>query len=102
MLDRGAFDLDRILLVEPGLVADHHSHDETVKSIGLEAGDMEARPFEWVSGRQNCIRRMKGIIAFKDDRNATSSGRPHLIVEGNHQRDWKPDEVTPRVWSSSA
>ncbi len=98
VLDRGAFDLDRILLVEPEfLVADHHSHDETVKSISLEAGDMEPEPFfEWVNRATQeqgpNIRRMKGIIAFKGDPERYVVQGVHMIVEGNHQRDWKPDE----------
>jgi G3E family GTPase len=98
VLDRGAFDLDRILLVEPEfLKSDHHHHDESVKSISLEAGDMEPEPFfAWVNKATQeqgpNIRRMKGIIAFKGDPERYVVQGVHMIVEGNHQRDWKPGE----------
>ena len=98
VLDRGAFDLDRILLVEPEfLTADHHHHDESVKSISLEAGDMEPEPFfAWINKATQeqgpNIRRMKGIIAFKGDPERYVVQGVHMIVEGNHQRDWKPGE----------
>ena len=98
VLDRGAFDLDRILLVEPEfLTSDHHSHDESVKSISLEAGDMEPEAFfDWVNKATQeqgpNIRRLKGIIAFKDDPERYVVQGVHMIVEGNHQREWKADE----------
>ncbi len=98
VLDRGAFDLDRILLVEPEfLTSDNHSHDESVKSISLEAGDMEPEAFfDWVNKATQeqgpNIRRLKGIIAFKDDPERYVVQGVHMIVEGNHQREWKADE----------
>jgi G3E family GTPase len=98
VLDRGAFDLDRILLVEPEfLTSDHHSHDESVKSISLEAGDMQPEAFfDWVNKATQeqgpNIRRLKGIIAFKDDPERYVVQGVHMIVEGNHQREWKADE----------
>lgn len=98
VLDRGAFDLNRILTVEPDfLKADHHHHDETVKSISLEAGDMEPQPFfDWINQATQeqgpNIRRLKGILAFKDDPERYVVQGVHMIVEGNHQRAWKDGE----------
>ncbi len=99
VLDRGAFDLDRILLVEPEfLTSGHHHHDETVKSISLTAGDMEPEKFfDWIHKATQeqgpNIRRMKGIIAFRDDPERYVVQGVHMIVEGNHQRDWKVGET---------
>jgi len=99
VLDRGAFDLGRILAVEPEfLTSGHHHHDETVKSISLEAGDMNPDLFfEWINRETQeqgpKIRRMKGIIAFKDDPERYVVQGVHMIVEGDHQRAWKPGET---------
>ena len=99
VLDRGAFDLNRILTVEPDfLTSDHHHHDETVKSISLKAGDMEPEPFfDWLNRATQeqgpKIRRLKGIIAFKGDPERYVVQGVHMIVEGNHQRDWKVGET---------
>lgn len=41
------------------------------------------------------ILRMKGILAFKGDPQRYVIQGVHMIVEGDHQRDWKEDE--PRV-----
>jgi len=98
VLDRGAFDLTRILAVEPEfLTADHHHHDETVKSISLTAGDMDPQAFfDWINRATQeqgpNIRRLKGIIAFKDDPERYVVQGVHMIIEGDHQRDWKPEE----------
>ena len=99
VLDRGAFDLNRILTVEPDfLTSDHHHHDETVKSISLKAGDMEPEPFfDWLNRATQeqgpKIRRLKGIIAFKGDPERYVVQGVHMIVEGNHQREWKVGET---------
>lgn len=36
--------------------------------------------------------RMKGIIAFKDDPQRYVVQAVHMLVEGDHQRDWKAGE----------
>ncbi|MER2606959.1 MAG: GTP-binding protein [Siculibacillus sp.] len=98
VLDRGAFDLDRILTVEPDfLTGGHHHHDESVKSISLEAGDMKPDAFfDWIHAETQAqgpnIRRMKGIIAFRDDPERYVVQGVHMIVEGDHQREWGADE----------
>jgi G3E family GTPase len=99
VLDRGAFDLGRILAVEPEfLSAGHHHHDDSVKSISLKAGDMNPEVFfDWINRATQeqgpKIRRMKGIIAFKDDPERYVVQGVHMIVEGDHQRAWKAGET---------
>jgi G3E family GTPase len=135
VLDRGAFDLDRILSLDPHFLEhghhadecgpdcdhdhqhghahhhhdhecgpdcdhDHHHHDESphsVKSISLTAGDLDPQLFfPWINQVTQVqgpnILRLKGIIAFKDDPERYVIQGVHMIVEGDHQRDWLPDE----------
>lgn len=128
VLDRGAFDLDRILSLDPNFLGegdqhshgcgpscdhdhghceahDHnHSHDHlehedrhAVKSISLVAGDLDPEMFfPWINQVTQIqgpnILRMKGIIAFKGDPQRYVIQGVHMIVEGDHQRDWKDDE----------
>ncbi len=126
VLDRGAFDLDRILSLDPEfLEADHdhdhhdhdhdghdghdhdhghhhhHRHDDAVTSISLQAADLDPEKFfPWINRvtqeQGPNILRMKGILAFKADTDRYVVQGVHMIVEGDHQRPWKPGE--PR-WS---
>lgn len=122
VLDRGAFDLDRILSLDPHFLEHghhahecgpdcdhdhghhhshgHHHHDEnphSVKSISLTAGDLNPDMFfPWINQVTQVqgpnILRLKGILAFKDDPQRYVIQGVHMIVEGDHQRDWKADE----------
>jgi G3E family GTPase len=130
VLDRGAFDLDRILSLDPHFLehghhahecspdCDHdhdhdHSHDHhdhghghhhheedphSVKSISLTAGELNPDMFfPWINQVTQVqgpnILRMKGIMAFKGDSQRYVIQGVHMIVEGDHQRDWKEDEA---------
>ncbi|RVG71860.1 CobW family GTP-binding protein [Sinorhizobium meliloti] len=100
LLDRNAFDLDRILEVEPDfLEADHdHEHDDHVASFSL----VERRPvdpekfFRWLQTTARAfgtdMLRMKGIIAFAGDTDRYVVQGVHMLVEGDHQRPWKEGE----------
>lgn len=128
VLDRGAFDLNRILSLDPHFLehghhaddcgpdcdhdhhehhdhdhhhgAGHHHHDEdphSVKSISLTAGDLDPEMFfPWINQVTQVqgpnILRLKGILAFKGDPQRYVIQGVHMIVEGDHQRDWKSDE----------
>jgi G3E family GTPase len=83
---------------------DHHHHDHaspihdvTVKSVSLRAGDIDpAKFFPWIQNITQTqgpnILRLKGIIAFKDDPDRYVVQGVHMIIEGDHQRAWKPEE----------
>ncbi|MFN3250406.1 CobW family GTP-binding protein [Roseibium album] len=124
VLDRGAFDLDRILSLDPHFLEHghhahecapdcdhdhdhdhhhdhgHHHHEEnphSVKSISLTAGDLNPEMFfQWINQVTQVqgpnILRLKGILAFKDDPQRYVIQGVHMIVEGDHQRDWKAEE----------
>jgi len=152
VLDRGAFDLDRILALEPAFLEsdehdhdhdhghhhhhghdhehgpdcgcghdhaasedhghehrDHghgehshgglkHYHDEDMQSVALEIpGDVDPAKFmPWVNDLAQTegqhFLRWKGILSFKDeDRRFVFQG-VHMILDGDLQREWKPDE----------
>ncbi|WP_099865478.1 CobW family GTP-binding protein [Pararhizobium haloflavum] len=81
---------------------DHHGeasaiHDATVQSVSLRAGTLDPkRFFPWIEKITQIdgpnILRLKGIIAFKDDEQRYVVQGIHMLVEGDHQRDWKEGE----------
>jgi G3E family GTPase len=124
VLGRNAFDLDRILDIEPAFLEvaeehahthehdhshgghDHvvhhglkHYHDEDMQSVALRT-DKPLNPdkfFPWVQDLVATdgpsILRCKGILSFKDDPERFVFQGVHMILDGDHQRPWKADEV---------
>jgi G3E family GTPase len=129
VLGRNAFDLDRILEIEPEFLEvghdhahhhdhdhdhgdhghahdDHHHapglkhyHDEEMQSLSIKL-DQPLDPdkfFPWVQTLvqeegQNILR-CKGILSFKNDPKRFVFQGVHMILDGDHQREWKPDET---------
>ena len=125
VLGRNAFDLDRILDIEPAFLEvehhhhdhdhghdhdhyDHahahhdgglkHYHDEEMQSLSLktEAPLDPDKFFPWVQTLvqeegQNILR-CKGILSFKDDPKRFVFQGVHMILDGDHQREWQSDE----------
>src|SRR6266700_984865 len=110
VLDRGAFDLDRILDIEPDFleVDDHHHHDhghglkhyhdEDMQSLSLKT-DKPLDPNVFMPWLQNLVQveggkilRSKGILSFHDDDDRYVFQGVHMMLEGNHQRKWKDGE----------
>jgi G3E family GTPase len=124
VLGRNAFDLDRILEIEPefletgghdhehdhghhhGHQHDHHHHagglkhyhDEEMQSLSLRV-DKPLDPdkfFPWVQTLVQQegpnILRCKGILSFKGDPKRFAFQGVHMILDGDHQREWKDDE----------
>lgn len=119
VLDRGAFDLDRILTLDPDFLEgrdqhdghDHHNHhdhdhegahphqhDNAVASISLRAGVLDPDLFfPWI-GRITQqfgpdILRLKGLLALDGDPERYVIQGIHMIVEGDHQRRWSDGEI---------
>jgi G3E family GTPase len=123
VLDRGAFDLDRILDIEPDFLEaddhdhdhDHHGHDhhhhhdhghglkhyhdEDMQSLSLKT-DKPLDPNMFMPWLQNLVQveggkilRSKGILAFHDDDDRYVFQGVHMMLEGNHQRKWKDGEA---------
>src|SRR6478609_9054851 len=122
VLERGAFDLDRILEIEPEFLDagdghdhhhdhDHHGHDhshshgglkhyhdEDMQSLSLRS-DKPLDPTRFMPWLQNLVAtegqkilRSKGILAFSDDDDRYVFQGVHMMLEGDHQRAWKDGE----------
>jgi G3E family GTPase len=123
VLGRNAFDLDRILDIEPAFLEaeehnhehghdhDHHHdhdhdhsglkhyHDEDMQSVALKTDKpLNAdKFFPWVQDLVAtdgpAILRCKGILSFKDDPERFVFQGVHMILDGDHQRAWKEGEA---------
>ena len=101
VIGRNAFDLDRVMQIEPHFL-DHfhdHDHDDHVTSFALTS-DAPLDPdrfFPWVQSVAEHfgpnLLRMKGIIAFDGDDDRYVMQGIHMLLEGDHQRPWQPDEA---------
>ena len=68
-----------------------------MKSISLTAGDLDPNTFfQWIGTVSQIqgpnILRLKGILSFKGDHQRYVLQGVHMIMEGDHQRDWKEGE----------
>jgi G3E family GTPase len=80
-----------------------HHHDDHVAAAGITSislsSDKEMNPeklLPWINEltqkRGPDILRLKGIIAFPEEPKRFVIQGVHMIVEGDTQRDWRPDE----------
>jgi G3E family GTPase len=100
VLDRNAFDLDRILDIEPDFLEEghHHHHADDIRSMSFEIrGDVDPDKFmPWINDLTQTkgpdILRCKGILAFKGEPKRFVFQGVHMILDGDLQRDWRPDE----------
>ena len=100
VLGRGAFDLERIIEIEPDFLehGHHHHHDDDVQSLAIEhPGEVDAEKFmTWVNDlvqREGAsILRSKGILAFRGEPRRFVFQGVHMILDGDLQREWKPGE----------
>jgi G3E family GTPase len=99
VLDRRAFELDRILAIEPNFLSeDDHQHDDAVKSLCLRTdrpldGD---RLMGWlrqllVEHGQDLLR-TKGILSIAGEDSRFVVQAVHMLMEGNFTKPWSSDE----------
>ena len=100
VLERGAFDLDRILEIEPDFLdEDDHEHDDSITSVSVSSdAPLDGTRFNsWlrqlVAVQGVDILRLKGILAFKDDPDRFVVQGVHMLLDGDSQRPWKADEA---------
>ena len=101
VLDRGAFDLQRVLEVEPDFLdgEHHHHHDDGISSLSLTTDrPVDGDKFtEWMRGLVAeigpDILRSKGILALKDEPKRFVFQGVHMLLEGELQRPWRNDEA---------
>ncbi|SFK76870.1 CobW family GTP-binding protein [Methylorubrum salsuginis] len=100
VLDRNAFDLSRILDVEPDFLEEghHHHHDEQMQSVSAKIdGPVDPEKFmPWISNLTQVqgpdILRCKGIVAFPDEPKRFVFQGVHMILDGDVQGEWGADE----------
>lgn len=99
IIGREAFSLDRILEVEPDFLhGHHHHHEDAIASLSLttEKPIDPDKFFRWIQdivqrfGPE--ILRMKGILSLREDDDRFVVQAVHQLMEGDHQRPWKPGE----------
>ena len=106
VLGISGFDLDRVLKMEPGFLAEaadgahHHHHDSNISSVGIhEAGELDLMKLnEWVSTflrtRGSDIYRMKGVFAIEGLECKFVFQGVHMIFDGKPMEEapWKEGE----------
>jgi G3E family GTPase len=121
VLGRNAFDLERILDIEPAFLEadghdhDHHHdhdghdhghshglkhyHDEDMQSISLKS-ETPLDPDKFFPFIQNLVQvegpnilRCKGILSLKDDPQRFVFQGVHMMLDGDHQRAWQEGET---------
>jgi G3E family GTPase len=100
VLDRRAFDLDRIMEVEPEFLEEghHHHHDAEIDSFSFRAGEVNPDKFmPWISELTQRegpnILRCKGIVAFPNEPKRFVFQGVHMILDGDLSREWRSDEA---------
>ncbi|PWR23264.1 CobW family GTP-binding protein [Zavarzinia compransoris] len=103
VLDRGAFDLDRILAFEPQFLREGHvhSHNDDIASISLTAVEpLDENKFNrWISSilqsKGADILRSKGILSFVNQDDQFVFQGVHMLMDGDYRRPWAADD--PRI-----
>ncbi len=101
ILDIGAFDLSRILDVDPAfLEAELHSHSEGVNSVSFEVSrDIDPHKFQQWMGtllqeQGQDLLRTKGILAYPGEARRFAFQAVHMIADGDFIGPWP--EGAPR------
>ena len=100
ILERGSFDLDHILTVEPDfLTAHHHEHEEHVGSVSLRLTEPldGIRTMGWlnrlVDARGPDLLRTKGILDFAGYEERFVVQAVHNLLEGEFGKPWKEGDA---------
>jgi len=105
LLDRGAFDLDRILAFRPDFLDDDaHEHNEDIRSMSFEAErPLDPEKFNaWISGllatKGQDLLRTKGILGYANEDRRFAFQAVHMIADGAFIGPWKDNEArTSRI-----
>jgi G3E family GTPase len=100
LMDQGAFDLGRILEMEPAFLTgeDDHQHDDAVNSVSLTSdAPLDMQRFNaWIGTvlmeRGLDILRTKGILHFQGDDQRFAFQAVHMIADGDYIGPWRDDD----------
>lgn len=97
ILGQKAFDLSRVLEVEPGFLHDvSHEHDDNIKSVSLRIdGALDIEVFDrWfrmlLAAKGQDILRSKGILSFAGENERYAVQGVHMLVDGGFLDPWPP------------
>ena len=101
VIDRRAFDLDRVLATEADfLTSDHaHEHDQSIGSVSLALRRPvdQSKVVEWLVAllqeRGADILRCKGILDVAGQERRFVVQGVHMLLEGDYSRAWQAGEV---------
>ncbi len=102
VLGLAAFDLERILSVEPEFLDEHHhhhTHDDAVQSVSLRLSQpIDVRRFEpWIDRILQTqgadILRCKGILALSDDDRRYVFQSVHMMAQGTETQPWGDQDM---------
>jgi G3E family GTPase len=101
LLDRGAFDLARILDMEPDFLTgeDDHEHDDAVTSVSLTSdAPLDMPRFNaWIGGilqeRGQDLLRTKGILHFNGQDQRFAFQAVHMLADGEFIGPWKEGDA---------
>jgi G3E family GTPase len=95
VLDQGAFDLQRILAVEPDFLTDtDHEHNEDIASMSFEVGKpIDPEKFNaWIGAllaeKGQDLLRTKGILAYAGEDRRFAFQAVHMIADGDFIGPW--------------
>ena len=105
LLDKGAFDLDRVLARVPDfLIGDEHGHDDEVASMSFEIdGPVDPQKFNaWIGAllaeQGGTMLRTKGVLAYPNEPRRFAFQAVHMIADGDFIGSWKDGEArTSRI-----
>lgn len=101
VLSRGAFDLKRLLEIEPGFMEEDpedHEHDDTITSVSLKSEKpVAAEKFsQWMRGliqeKGVDILRTKGILALEGHAERFVFQGVHMVMDSDWGAPWEPGE----------
>ncbi len=99
VLDRGAFDLDRVLEMAPDfLKGDEHEHTEDVTSVSFEAEKpIDPEKFNaWIGAllqdKGPDLLRTKGILSYQGEPRRFAFQAVHMMADGDFIGAWKEGE----------
>ena len=100
ILGVGAFDLNRVLEMEPEFLSDtEHQHDQSITSVGIDCeGEVSVQKInEWLgwllSERGTDIFRMKGILNMWGDNRRFVFQGVHMLFDGTPGQPWGEGEA---------
>ena len=100
VLGVGAFDLSKVLEMEPEFLLDsEHQHDQSITSVGIDCeGEVSVQKINewlgWLLGERGTdIFRVKGILNMWGDNRRFVFQGVHMLFDGNPGQPWAEGEV---------